>query len=168
MKEMIPLPFTCSPELSSLKVDSFHLDADPPYVEVHCTISKRRTTDLIPLRRDFAELLRPWLAEQDPFYHLWSCSASWYYNAAEMVRGDLEAAGINYKRPDGAVIDFHSFRALRVTKCILSGASSRVVMSTVRLSSESLLARYTKISQEDIAARVDAVPLPSLPLRVVG
>jgi integrase len=82
-------------ELRSLKVDSFHLDADPPCVEVHCTISKRRTTDLILLRRDFAELLRPWLAEQDPFYHLWSCSASSYYNAAAMVRGDLEAADIN-------------------------------------------------------------------------
>ena len=48
-------------ELNSLKPTSFDLDAEPPAVTVHCTISKRRKTDRILLRRDFAELLRMWL-----------------------------------------------------------------------------------------------------------
>jgi hypothetical protein len=68
----------------------------------------------------------------------------------------------------GATIDFHSFRSYRVTKAIMSGKNSRVVMETVRLSSESLLARYTKIPQAAIADLVDAVPVPRLALKIVG
>jgi hypothetical protein len=84
------------------------------------------------LRRDFAEMLKEWLADLEPHCR------------------DLEAAGIEHKR-DNAVIDFHSFRCYRVTRCIMSGASSPVVMSAVRLSSESLLAQYSKISEADVA-----------------
>jgi hypothetical protein len=86
-------------------------------------------------------MLRGWLAELDPARRLWGYSASWFNKAAAMLRLDLETAGIAHKRAD-AVIDFHSFRCLRVTRCIMSGANSRVVMRTVRLSSEALLARY--------------------------
>jgi hypothetical protein len=50
----------------------------------------------------------------------------------------------------------------------MSGKSSRVVMETVRLSSEALLARYTKIPQAAIAELVDAVPMPRLPQKAVG
>ena len=84
-----------------------------------------------------------------------------------MLRLDLAAAGIAHER-DGAVIDFHSFRCYRVTQAIMSGRSSRVVMETVRLSSEALLARYTKIPQAAIADLVEAVPVPRLPLKIVG
>ena len=154
-------------ELHSLKPSSFHLDAEPPYVEIHCTISKRRTTDQIMLRHDFAEMLRPWLSVQDPERRLWGCSSSWYYKAANMLRADLKEAGIGHER-GGAQIDFHSFRCYRVTHAILTGQSSRVVMHTVRLSSEALLARYAKISQQDVAALVESVPLPRMPLKVVG
>ena len=66
-----------------------------------------------------------------------------------------------------AVIDFHSFRAMRVTKAILSGKPSRLVMAAVRLSSESLLDRYSKISTAEINDLVNAVPMPNL-LRVVA
>ena len=83
-----------------------------------------------------------------------------------MLRADLEADGINHMRGD-AVIDFHSFRALRVTKAILSGKPSRLVMAAVRLSSESLLDRYSKISTAEINDLVNAVPMPNL-LRVVA
>ena len=107
-----------------------------------------------------------WFDELDPDRRLWSGSASWYYKAGSMLRADLEAAGINHHRGD-AVIDFHSFRAMRVTKAILSGKPSRLVMAAVRLSSESLLDRYTKISTAEINDLVDAVPMPNL-LRVVA
>ena len=66
-----------------------------------------------------------------------------------------------------AVIDFHSFRAMRVTKAILSGKPSRLVMAAVRLSSEALLDRYSKISTAEINDLVNAVPMPNL-LRVVA
>ena len=41
-------------------------------------------------------------------------------------------------------------------------------METVRLSSEALLARYSKIPQVAIVDLVEAVPAPSLALKIVG
>jgi integrase len=130
-------------ELNSLKPSSVELNSEPATVTVACTASKRRKTDTILLSRGFAQMLKRWLDDQDPDRRLWGCSASWFYKAGSMLRADLEAAGIAHER-DGAVIDFHSFRCYRVTKAIRSGRSSHVVMETVRLSSEALLARTPK------------------------
>lgn len=152
-------------ELHSLTPSSFHLSGDAPYVEVHCTVSKRRTTDRILLRRDFAELLAPWLAEQPADLRLWAGSKSWWYKASHMLHQDLIAVGLprEVQTDQGqAIIDFHSFRAYRVTKAMLTGKSSRVVMATVRLSCESLLDRYLKIPASEITECTESVPLPNV------
>jgi hypothetical protein len=47
-------------------------------------------------------------------------------------------------------------------------SAKQVAMEAVRLSSEALLARYTKIPQAAIADLVEAVPVPRLPLKIVG
>jgi integrase len=154
-------------ELHSLKPSSFDLTSEPPTLTVHCTISKRRQTDTVVLSRDFARAIKPWLASLDHDRSIWGCSASWSDKAASMLRLDLEEASISHKRGK-TVVDFHSFRAYRVTKALLSGRSSRTVMENVRLSSEALLMRYTKIPQAALVDLVDAVPMPKLPLRIVG
>ncbi|MBA3481442.1 MAG: hypothetical protein H0T51_06465 [Pirellulales bacterium] len=82
-----------------------------------------------------------------------------------MLRHDLTAAGLMHtvNTPDGpAVIDFHSFRALRVTNAVMTGANSRVVLAAVRLSCESLLDRYAKIPSSEITACTMAIPLPKI------
>ncbi len=114
-------------ELNSLTPTSFDLDSEPATITVHCTISKRRTTDTIVLRRDFAEMLRPWIRNFEPRQRLWGSSSSWWYKAASILRADLAESGIDHLR-GSAQIDFHSFRCYRVTRAILSGKSSRVVM----------------------------------------
>jgi len=84
-----------------------------------------------------------------------------------MLRADLAAAEIDSKRGD-CEIDFHAFRAFAITRSVLSGKSSRVVMAAVRLSSESLLARYTKIAKSEVEELVEAVPPPCIALKMVG
>ena len=150
-------------ELNSLTPDSFHLKSVPPFVQIDCTVSKRRTLDRIELRADFALLLAAWLHGKPRQERLWGGSRSWWYKAASILREDLKASGIpcEVETPDGmALVDFHSFRAFRVTQAILSGANSRVVLATVRLSSESLLDRYAKIPRSEISACVNAIPFP--------
>lgn len=152
-------------ELNSLSPSSFHLKSLPAFVQVDCTVSKRRTLDRIELRADFAKLLAAWLSGKPRHERLWGGSRSWWYKAASILREDLKAAGIpsEVHTPDGpALVDFHSFRAYRVTQAILSGANSRVVLATVRLSSEALLDRYAKIPQSEITACTEAIPLPSV------
>lgn len=123
-------------ELHSLTPKSFHLNTKRPFVEVHCTISKRRTTDRIQLHSDFAKLVAAWLRGKPRNQKLWGTSRAWFNKAASMLRDDLTAAGLKHtvKTPDGpAEIDFHSFRCLRVTQAIMTGANSRVVLAAVRL-----------------------------------
>jgi integrase len=150
-------------ELHSLTPQSFHLKEATPYIQIHCTISKRRTTDRIDLHSGFAKLIAGWLRDKSRNRGLWSDSRGWFNKAASMLRSDLNAAGLpsTISTPDGpAVVDFHAFRCYRVTQAILTGANSRVVLATVRLSSESLLDRYAKIPQREISACVNAIPIP--------
>ncbi len=80
-----------------------------------------------------------------------------------MLRADLDAAEIPHRvrtRDGWAVVDFHSFRGLQVTNAMRTGQPSRVVMKVARLSSEQLLERYVKISEAEVTACVEAMPLP--------
>ncbi|WP_339909484.1 site-specific integrase [Symmachiella dynata] len=156
-------------ELHSLTPANFHLDVRPPYLEIRNTISKRGKKtgrkDRIELQQAFAELLRPWLSEFLVDTRLWGESRSWWYKAAEMLRFDLRAAGIAelVQTSEGqSVVDFHSFRGLQVTNAMRTGQPSRVVMKVARLSSETLLDRYVKVSESDVTACVEAMPLPQL------
>lgn len=150
-------------ELASLSPNSFHLDAEPPYVEVHSTVSKRRRTDRVELRIEFAQLLGEWLKDKPYGERIWGRSKGWQNKAATMLRDDLKAAGLptTVQSDEGeAVIDFHSFRGYRVTQAMLTGLPSSIVMKTVRLSSEALLKRYTKIHRSETSECVNAIPLP--------
>lgn len=150
-------------EMHSLAPKNFHLKNNSPYVEIACTASKRRSTDRIALRPDFAKLVATWLRGKPRNRKLWCDSKGWFNKAADMLRLDLAAAGLKHrvKTPDGpAEIDFHSFRAYRVTKAVMTGANSRVVLAAVRLSCESLLDRYAKIPSSEITACTMAIPLP--------
>ena len=152
-------------ELHSLTPASFHLKDPPPFVEISCTVSKRRTTDRIELHPGFAKLVAGWLRGKPRHRGLWSDSKAWFNKAATMLRADLAAAGLKstVSTPEGpAVVDFHSFRCYRVTQAIMTGANSRVVLATVRLSCEALLHRYAKIPQSEITACTMAIPLPQL------
>ena len=156
-------------ELNSLSPASFHLDEQPPFVEIRNTISKRGKKtgkrDQVLLQRGFADVLGPWLETMPSNERLWHQSRSWWYKAAHMLRMDMEAAGIPdlvETRAGVAVVDFHSFRGLQVTNAIRTGRPSQVVMKLARLSSEQLLKRYAKISETEVTDCVEAMPLPKL------
>ena len=48
-------------EIGSITATSFDFDADPPTLTVKAGHSKRRRTDVIPLRPDFAIRIRHWI-----------------------------------------------------------------------------------------------------------
>ena len=85
--------------------ESFDLDADPPTATVsRAYIKNRKTahkTARQPLPAAVAEALRPFLVGKPAGVPVWP--GQWWTKGAEMLRGDLEAAGIPYetKGPDG-------------------------------------------------------------------
>lgn len=128
--------------LRSLTPASFDLDSDPPTVTVAAAYSKRRRTDVQPMRRDMAERLRPWLASRPADARLfgrlpgqhgpdapqgpwrrpgkrgWPMKRCRLRNATR-GRSDF----LLYKNAAGEVADFHATRHTFISGIVASGAS---------------------------------------------
>jgi integrase len=115
-------------ELGSLTPESFALGTVPPTITTEACYSKRRRLDVQPVRRDLAELLRPWLAGKEAGKPVFVGDLS---RAAEMMKADLGAAGITYGTPEG-LADFHCLRVCYITRLVASGASVKVCQELAR------------------------------------
>ena len=128
-------------ELRSLIPDSFALDSDPPTITVHAGSSKRRRTDVQPIRGDLADILRPWLATKRNGTRLFARLPG---GTARMLRQDLAAAGrawidaagcdqerqsrgasdfLKYRDSADRIADFHATRHTYISSIVASGAS---------------------------------------------
>ena len=77
---------------------------------------------------------------------------------ADMLRADLEAAGIPYVDASGLFFDFHSLRCQTATLADAAGVSPRVVQKMMRHSTLELTGRYTKPRAVDIEAAASRLP----------
>jgi len=76
----------------------------------------------------------------------------------EMIRVDLEAAGVPYETESG-VADFHALRAAYISNLVASGASVKVCQVLARHSTPSLtIGVYAKASLHDVRGAVSALP----------
>jgi len=164
-------------ELRSLTPASFDLDSDPPTVTVGAAYSKRRRNDVQPIRRDLADLLRPWLAEQAQGGTMFSRMPSY---AARMLRKDLAAARqqwigepdtdaeqearkrsdfLRYEDSAGRFADFHSTRHTYISGIVASGASVKTSQELARHSDPRLtIGRYSHVRLMDLQGALEALP----------
>jgi integrase len=99
------------------------------------------------LRRDLADGRRTWLKSiQDP------------REREEADKGDFLA----YRDSDGRYIDFHALRHTFITMVGKAGVSAREHMDLARHSSYSMTARYSHSRFYDLAAAVQALPIPTI------
>jgi integrase len=149
-------------ELASLTPSSFNFGVKPPIVTVEAAYSKHRREDEQPLRADVAELMKQYIVGKALNQPLWP--GSWTEAAAEMVRHDLEAAGIPYKDEKERVFDFHSLRGQFITSLAAGGVHPKVAQVLARLSTITLtMDFYTHVDVLDVAGALDK--LPGLPKR---
>lgn len=141
-------------ELASLTTGSFDLAAGR--VTVLAGYSKRRRRDEQPLRADLVELLREFLKGKTADSRLWP--GTWYRRAAEVLRVDLEAAGIAYRDDRGRVVDFHALRHTYITSLHRGGTYGKILQEMARHSTPMLTARYTHVEMNDMQAALDALP----------
>ncbi len=150
-------------ELASLSRSSLRVDGPSPSVRVAAADSKRRRRESQPLRRDVADRLSAWLmqrpklAKQD---RLWP--GSWSEDAAEMLRRDLDAAGLPYVDEAGRYFDFHALRHQFISRLAAAGVHPKVAQELARHSTIGLtMDRYTHLPSH---ALTDALQrLPPLP-----
>ncbi len=146
--------------------------------------SKLRRTDVLPLRRDFAERIRAWTERKRrlrPDEPLFKISGK---RTAEMLKKDLAAARdkwisaasdprersereksafLSYIDDRGRVADFHALRMTFITNLSRSGVSPKTAQTLARHSDINLtMNTYTSLGVMDQAAAVESLPpIPS-------
>src|SRR5262249_5248784 len=147
-------------ELASLQPESFALDAEPPSVVCRAGYTKNGKTATQPLPAEIAEALRGYLADRPVGQPVWP--GSWHERGADMLRDDLEAAGIPYvvEGPDGPLhADFHALRHSYVALLDRAGLTLKQAMQLARHSDPKLtMAVYGRAALHDLGAAVDRLP----------
>ena len=148
-------------EIGSLTKRSFDFKSDPPMLKVKPTISKRRKEDKIPLRRDVAKMIQAWIAESKADLGVdESLLPVTGKETAEMVKADLERAGLPYVDEEGLYADFHALRGTFTTNLILGGASPKHTQDLARHSDINLtMNAYAKLKKDrDLTDAVEKLP----------
>jgi integrase len=147
-------------ELSTLSPESFDLDADPPTATISSAYTKNRQTAVQPLPADALEVLRGYMDGKPAGNPLWP--GTWAEDGAEMLRIDLEPAGVPYviDGPDGPLYaDLHALRHSFIAMLDQSGATLKQAMQLARHSDPKLTAaRYGRARMNDLGAVLDRMP----------
>lgn len=162
--------------LSNLTPADFDLDA--PTVTLAARFNKSRRLKVQPLPADVAAALRDYLTGKPSNAPIWGGTWARDHRGAEMLRIDLEAAGIEYatEGSDGPeYADFHSLRHSYLTLGGRSGIDLRTLQELAGHSKPELTARYSHRRLYDLAGAVDKLPnlVPTanaaeIPLRLTG
>jgi integrase len=147
-------------ELARLTPQSFDLNAATPVITVGASYTKNRKPVTQPLPTETAVALGDYLVGKLEKQPVWA--GTWFHRAAEMLRIDLEAAGIPYtvEGPDGPLYaDFHSLRHSFISMLARSGVHPKLSQALARHSTIMLtLDRYSHVQLLDEAAALEALP----------
>jgi integrase len=154
--------------LASLTPESFDLDGNHPTATLAARRNKSRCLRVQPLPTDVAALLREYIASKPAGCPLWPGRWARDRKGAELLRHDLDAAGIPYRieGPDGPVFaDFHALRHTYLTLGGRAGIDLRTLQELAGHSTPTLTARYSHRRLYDLAGAVERLPsfLPTDP-----
>jgi hypothetical protein len=137
------------------------LDGPAPVVTLPARFNKSGKTKVQPLPPDVAERLRVYLSGRPSDSPVWGGTWAEQHRGAEMIRGDLEAAGIPYvvEGPDGPeYADFHALRHSYLTLGGRAGIDLRTLQELAGHSKPELTARYSHRRLYDLTGAVGKLP----------
>jgi len=146
-------------ELGSLTWHRLDLSESEPSITVTVAYAKNDKEVTLPLRRDVADQFRQWFAEdafsmKDRIFPKFNEA-----KGAQMLRKDLEAAGIPYQDECGRYADFHACRHSFCTHVIRSGATAKEAQTLARHSTSALtLDVYSHVGLYDERRAVERLP----------
>ncbi len=147
-------------ELAVLAPVDFALDAEPATITLAAEHTKNGKAAVQPVPADAADALLDYLDGKPASAPVWP--GTWHEDAAEMLRLDLSAAGVEYiaKGANGPEYrDFHSLRHAYVAMLDRAGCTLKEAMQLARHSDPKLtLARYGKAQLHDLAGKVELLP----------
>ncbi len=147
-------------ELASLTPAAFALDADPPTAYLRASATKNGKPAEQPLPPELVAALRVFLAGKPADAPLWP--SRWHDRPADLLKRDLDAAGIAYAtdgRDGPEYLDFHSLRVSFITSLARAGVSPTVAKELARHADVNLtLGTYTRLTLHERHAAIDALP----------
>jgi integrase len=150
-------------EIRNLTIGDF--DFDHLLVIAKAGSSKRKRQDVQTLRADTATLLKDFFKNKTPGVKAFGGTYKRMTDrTAEMIRQDLEAAGVEYKDQADRVFDFHSLRHETGTLLARCGVHPRDAQAHMRHSDINLTMKYythlRKGAESETAARLPDLSLP--------
>lgn len=143
-------------EIRTLTGNAFNLDGLQQSVTVEARHAKNRKSATLPLRPVLADLLRAHLQDKLPGALAFNMPASTH--TAEMLRGDLAAAGVDYQTDQGFA-DFHALRHTFISNLARAGVMPNVAKELARHSTITLtMDYYTHTALGDNALAVAKLP----------
>jgi site-specific recombinase XerC len=138
--------------LFALTPENFHLDGEPPFVEVEAKSVKSRKKLAVPLDTAVAAMVRPWLSGKAPRRCVFTKSKG--AKTIVAYRADLEAAGLTYHEEGTALYrDQHSQRNAFITDVIVRGGLKEA-QDLAGHSTPALTSRYGRLGMRDYAKAV--------------
>ncbi len=147
--------------LANLNPSDFDLNEAGPVVTLAARFAKNRKQKTQPLPSHVAAALREYLAGKPANSPVWGGTWARDHRGAEMLRIDLDAAGIAYvtEGPDGPeYADFHALRHSYLTLGGRSGIDLRTLQDLAGHSKPELTARYSHRRLYDLAGAVEKLP----------
>ncbi len=152
-------------ELAALVPAFFDLDAPTPAAVLPAGFTKNRKPAVQPLAAELVVELRDYLKGKPAKEPLWP--GTWADRSADMLKLDLDAAGIPVRidGPEGdEVRDFHALRNCYISNVLRTGADLKQAMTLARHSDPRLTAgRYARTRLFDLGAVVNKLPQPTPP-----
>ena len=147
-------------ELAVLTPEAFDLASAPPTVHLTSTQSKNGQDVFQPLPADLSGQLQAYLVGKPAGVPVWP--GTWHLRAADMLRGDLDAAGVPFVvggREGTLVADFHALRHSFIALLDAAGSTLREAMQLARHSDPKLtMSVYGRLRLHDLGSAVDRLP----------
>lgn len=145
-----------SGEIASLRVLSFNFDATPPSVRIESADAKAKRGDDMVLMGETAQAIREFLKDKaatDKAFNM-PCKS----NVADMLRGDLADAEIEYTDAADRDVDFHSLRHSFVSHLALAGVHPAVAQKLARHRTiEMTMKYYTHVLHKSECEAIDSL-----------
>jgi integrase len=140
-------------EIRALTIASFDLDAGT--LTLRATETKRRRETVMPLATATVDWLRPVLVNRPPQQRAFRVPNK----PAEMLRFDLERAGIPYVDAQGRRFDFHALRGQLATLLAQAGVHPSIAKKAMRHSNIALtMDTYTHTEADAVRDALAALP----------
>jgi hypothetical protein len=133
-------------ELAALRVWNLCLNENPPVIFLKAGDTKNKRVGEVGVPDDLATALKTYIVGKDPDDILFPFPTT-SGSIVDILRRDLEGAGIVWELPSGEVIDFHSLRATAVCWWLEQDPrvlSPKRVQMLARMSTIALLDRYSR------------------------